>query len=503
MIRAARGQTFLALFVSGSLFPLALAPFYYWPIVIASMAVLFRLLQRQSPKQAFIKSAVFGFGMFFAGVSWVYVSIHDHGFIAAPLALLATTLFCLFIALLFALPFTLSALIPQTPTAWLLGLPALWVLSEWFRSWALTGFPWLYSGYIHTETWLSGWAPLGGVFWLSFITALAAVTVAQLSQTQRSQASVKFSAILVALITVSGYLLKNIHWTQAHSESLSAVLVQPNIDQNKKWSAGELDRILQQLQTQTEPHWGADLIVWPEAAVPTTPQRAADLLTAIDRAGKVNQTALLTGIPTYERSSGKYFNSVLALGTAQGQYDKTRLVPFGEYVPLESILRGLIRFLDLPMSSFSLGASEQPPLIVAGATIATAICYEIVYPDLVAEMAENANILLTVSNDAWFGQSIAPRQHMQMARMRAIENSKPMLRGTTNGVTAIIDHQGNIVAQLAQFTAGELSGEITPRSGRTFFSHTGSWPIVVLSLLLSCGLIAQRRYGETNNEKRH
>ena len=168
MMRLARGRKFLALFISGTLLPLSLAPFNLWPIAIVSMAVLFRTLQHQTLRQAFSKSLVFGFGMFFAGVSWVYVSIHEHGFIPAPLALLATTLFCLFIALLFALPFTLSALIPQRPASWLVGLPAIWVISEWFRSWAFTGFPWLYSGYIHTETWLGGWAPLGGVFWLSF-----------------------------------------------------------------------------------------------------------------------------------------------------------------------------------------------------------------------------------------------------------------------------------------------------------------------------------------------
>jgi len=497
MIRSARGQTFLLLFASGALLPLALAPFNLWPIAIPCIAVLFRKLQHQTVKQALVKTSVFGFAMFFSGVSWVYVSIHDHGFIAAPLALLATALFCLFLALLFALPFVLSVLIPQRPASWLLGLPAIWVLSEWFRSWIFTGFPWLYAGYIHTDTWLSGWAPIGGVMWLGFITAVAAASLSQLTQSQLRQSqqvqrNLKTAILAVLLMTVSGYLLQQISWTQATGKDLSVVLIQPNTDQNKKWSTNERQAILKQLQAQTKPHWGADLIIWPEAAIPATPQQVSDYLGDVDRIAKVNQTALLTGIPTHDWRSDQYYNSVLALGAASGQYDKTRLVPFGEYVPLEGMLHGLIRFFDLPMSSFSLGNPDQPLLSIAGESMATAICYEIVYPDLVARISREATLLLTVSNDAWFGRSFAPQQHMQMARMRAIENAKPMLRGTSNGVTAIVDHRGQIVRQIEQFSAGELSGNIAPRSGQTIFSKTGSWPVVIMALLICGGLIIRR-----------
>ena len=497
MIRSTRGQTFLLLFASGALLPLALAPFNFWPIASPCIALLFYKLQHQSIKQAIAKASVFGFAMFFAGVSWVYVSIHEHGFIPAPLALIATALFCLFLALLFALPFALSVLIPQRSASWLVGLPAIWVLSEWFRSWIFTGFPWLYAGYVHTDTWLSGWAPISGVMGLSFITALAAATVAQLGSAlfekkRPIQVGVKISCCILIALTISGHLLQAITWTQETGKSLSVVLIQPNTDQNKKWSSSERQSILDQLHEQTAPHWGADLIVWPEAAIPATPKRVSDFLKDIDKTAKVNQTALLTGIPTQDWRNGNYYNSVLALGAASGQYDKTRLVPFGEYVPLEGLLRGLIRFFNLPMSSFSLGAQDQPLLTIAGEPMATAICYEIVYPDLVARISREATLLLTVSNDAWFGDSFAPQQHMQMARMRAIENAKPMLRGTSNGVTAIVDHRGKIEKQLEQFSAGELSGNITPRAGQTFFAQTGSWPVVIMALLICGGLIIRR-----------
>ena len=492
-MRLARGQKFLALFVSGALLPLSLAPFYFWPVGILSIAVLFRTLQEQTLKQALAKAFVFGFGMFFAGVSWVYVSIHEHGFIPAPLALTATTLFCLFIALLFTLPFALSALIPQKPSSWLIGLPAIWVLSEWFRSWIFTGFPWLFSGYAHTETWLSGWAPIGGVMWLSFLTALSAALLSQLTQSQRNQRSVKLVSAAIVVAVVSGYFLKQVNWTVPTGKNLSVVLVQPNTDQHKKWSQSERQQILQQLQTQTKPYWGADIIIWPEAAIPATPQYVSGFLNTLAQQAKVNQTTLLTGIPVYNPTKQRYYNSVIAMGASRGQYDKTRLVPFGEYVPVEQLLRGLIKFFNLPMSSFSLGDKDQPLINIGGEKIATAICYEIVYPNLVASIAKQATVLLTVSNDAWFGRSIAPRQHMQMARMRALENAKPLMRGTNNGVTALVDHRGDISAKIEQFSAGELSGTIAPRTGQTVFTRTGSWPVVILSLFICGGLIARRR----------
>lgn len=489
----ARGQKFLALSASGAVFPLALAPFSFWPMAIVSASVLFWALVEQTPKQAFIKAAVFGFGVFFAGVSWVYVSIHDHGYIAAPAALFGTVLFCLFLAFLFAAPFTLSAFIPQTALSQILGLAAIWVLSEWMRGWIFTGFPWLYAGYSHTDTWLNGWAPLGGVLWLSFVSALISGLAAQLLIKKSFSRSLSMVSVVILVLIAAGYALQKVEWTEATEQPLSVVLVQPNIEQEDRWSIAEQGGILDQLRQQTEPHWGADLIIWPEGAIPALPRQVMDYLIEVDNLARVNQTALFTGIPTQDARNRRYYNSMLALGDSRGQYDKTRLVPFGEYVPLENFLRGLNRFFDLPMSSFSLGSADQGLLTAKGQSIATAICYEIAYPNLVAKSAADASMILTVSNDAWFGHSIAPQQHMQMARMRALENGKPMLRGTNNGITALVDYRGGIYQQLDQFSAGELSGSIQPRTGQTLFSRWGSWPIVIASLIICAGLVLSRR----------
>ena len=487
---SSRAPTFFALLAAGALLPLALAPFSLWPIAIVSTAVLFWFLHNNSPKQTLINATVFGFGLFFAGVSWVYISMHDHGDVAAPVALLGTILFCLFLALLFAVPFILSAFIPQTPIALSIGLPAIWVLSEWFRGWVFTGFPWLYAGYAHTDTWPNGWAPIGGVLWLSYINALAATAVVQLLRNVHHQT--QLVAALVVALWVMGYGLQKVDWTQSSGAELSVVLVQPNIHQEDKWAPAERDNILQRLASQTEAHWGADIILWPEGAIPALPRQVTDYLIDIDNRAKVNQTSLLIGIPTEDWRSRRYYNSMLALGDSRGQYDKTRLVPFGEYVPLENVLRGLNRFFDLPMSSFSLGSANQPLLSVKNELIAPAICYEIAYPNLVADRASEAGLLLTVSNDAWFGHSMAPQQHMQMARMRAIENRKPLMRGTNNGVTALVNYRGEVDQQLEQYSAGELSGTVSPRVGQTAFTRVGSWPTVLLSMVICLSLVVKR-----------
>jgi len=480
--------TYIALLLAGAALPLSLAPFSLWPIAIISTAVLFMALQNQSTGQAFKRAAIYGFGLFGVGASWVYVSMHEHGDVSMLFAMVGTISFCLLLAIFFALPFMCGALMPQCPLPQLLGLPTLWVISEWFRSWILTGFPWLYAGYSHSDTWLNGWAPIGGVLLLSYFTALAAAVLAQLVQRRLSTATI-LSGLVVIAVFLGGYGLQKINWTQPISEPLSVALVQPNIDQQDKWSPINRSRTLRKLLTQSEDYWGTDIIIWPEGAIPALYTQVTEYLDNADQLATTHQTALITGLPTNSNLLGPYYNSMLALGEAQGQYDKTRLVPFGEYVPLESLIRGLNSFFDLPMSSFSLGAKNQPPLIAKGQKISTAICYEIVYPDLVANNSRHASIILTTSNDAWFGDSIAPQQHMQMARMRAIENAKPLMRGTNNGITALVDHKGKIYGQLQQFSTGVLAGNIRPRSGETPFSQLASWPIVIFSLLVIAALV--------------
>lgn len=475
--------TYISLLLSGALFPLSLAPFSYWFVAIISIAILFSTLTNQTAKESFKCASIFGFGMFGTGVSWVFVSMYSFGDVSFLLALIGTLLFCLLNTFFFALPFMLCALIPARKVARLLALPAVWVIGEWTRSWILTGFPWLYAGYSHTDTWLSGWAPIGGVFLLSYFTAFAAMVLTQCLLSKKLHISI-IGCIMVLGLFFSGLALQKINWTEPKEQSISVALIQPNVDQRDKWSLSMRSQIMHNLLNQTRPYWGTSIIIWPEGAIPALYTQVSDFLDAIHQQALKHKTALIVGLPSNTNLEGPYYNSMLALGEGSGIYNKTRLVPFGEYVPFESAIRGLNNFFDLPMSSFSLGSKNQQPLTVAGHSISTAICYEITYPDLVAQNTRKNHIILTVSNDAWFGDSIAPHQHMQMARMRAIENAKPIMRATNNGITALVDHHGKVYQQSNQHTEDVLIGEVMPFSGETPFSKFGSRPIVIFSLMV-------------------
>ncbi|MBX3706235.1 MAG: apolipoprotein N-acyltransferase [Pseudomonadales bacterium] len=522
MPERARVSYLLAL-VAGALLPLSLAPFGYWPLGIVSLGLWFAVLGRTRPgspagrghrPRAWLLGWLFGVGKYAVGASWVYVSINVYGHAPPWLAGLLVVLFVGGLAL-----FTLANAVVFARVrgggrfADAIWFAVLFVAFEWLTTWFLTGFPWLFAGYAHLFTPLGGLAPVGGVLLVSLAVALtAAVGLAGVelgararrarntlavsgARTDRRQAAL--AAVLVLLPWLAGFALARVQWVQP-AGTQSVALVQGNVDQLVKWNAEESARIIQTYVDLSEPHWDAGLLVWPEAAITLLEHEAADLLLRLDRRGQRADTAFVLGLPRAERQRDggvEFQNAVRALGAGEGLYVKRRLVPFGEYVPLESWLRGLIAFFDLPMSGFSPGAWEQPLLDVGGRRAVMAICYEVVYPELVREQAAAADVLMTVSNDTWFGRSIGPLQHLEMAQMRALENGRWMLRGTNNGVTAIVDHQGRIRARLPQFEAGVLRGEWTTMAGTTPYARWGYLPVGVSLLLLGLLALGSRRPG--------
>lgn len=485
---------FLSSLLAGALTTLAIPPYTLWWLALATLAIFaYNLHQQSSKKQLFIHALLFGLGFLGCGASWVFVSIYEFGGTSFFLALVMTGLFVLVNALAFALPFCGLAYFKQNQWRLLLGFPLFWVLSEWLRSWLLTGFPWLYLGYGHIDTALAGWAPVGGVFFVSLIAAffssvLCAVFLPAL------QSKIKVLALIAAAIFwVEGKTLTGVEWTQPAGDALKIGIVQPNIPQEKKWAPDFRQPTLDILNGLSEEIWQQDLVLWPEAAIPDLYSNSTVFLNVINEKAYTSNTSLITGILYDDREQQKYLNSLLGLGHAEGLYFKQRLVPFGEYVPLESYLRGLISFFNLPMSAIAKGNSQQQAIKVGEYQIAGAICYEIVYPALVATETKNTNMIVTVSNDAWFGKSLGPLQHFHMARMRAVETGRYLVRSTNNGVSAIIDNKGKIKYQSAQFIRTTLTGEATPMQGNTPFLIWKNYFVLCLLLLIAIVLTAINR----------
>ena len=488
----------LLLLPAGALFPLALAPLFWWPVGIVSLLVFIHAqMTATSAGSAFCRAWLYSLGQFGTGISWIYVSMHDHGGTSAPLSVLMVGLFAAFLATFPALWFALRQRLFGRTLAWAT-IPVFWFLHEWFRSWFLTGFPWLFAGDAHLHTWLAGWAPLFGSYGISIIVLLTACALYQLLTTRQPR------WLLPLLLWPLGFALQQINWTEKTGE-LKVAAVQGNIPQDDKWKREMVSPTINAYYQQSSEHWDSDLILWPETAITLLADQFRPYQDEMAAEAEATHTTVITGIPyRYPRGSvlaGEFHNSVIAFGNGEGIYHKQHLVPFGEYVPLASLIRGLLPFFNLDMSSFLAGPADQPLLKVGRHTaqgdelylVAPYICYEIAYPQLVSRMAKDADFLITVSNDAWFGDSLGPKQHMALAQMRALETGRYLLRATNTGITALVDNKGNMLSRLPYEQRATLTGTAEMRHGQTPYMIWELWPLYGLSLLviLAAGI---RRY---------
>lgn len=478
---------FIALLI-GVITPFAFAPVGFFPLAIVTPAILLLLWLGATPAQALKQGFLFGIGMFGVGVSWVFISIHEFGNTNVPLAALLTLLFIVILAAYPAITgYLLKRYFSLSLKASLFIFPALFVLMEWLRGWAFSGFPWLILGYSQIDSPLAGYIPIIGEFGVSFLILLTSA----LSVYAIKSAKYIYPTLALILIWGLGFTLTKIEWTAPNNSKWYRVaLIQGDIPQELKWSPGYLDKTLKTYLRLTRPQWDKDIIVWPESAIPTAFHYVADFLDALDKEAKEHNTTLITGIPIQEQTKGSFadhfFNSLIVLGHGEGSYAKRHLVPFGEYVPLQALLRGLIGFFDIPMSDFIPGTITQGNLKAGNLAIAPYICYEIAYAEIVRQNLPQAELLVTASNDSWFGNSMAPWQHLEIGRFRAQQAGRYMLFATNSGVSAIIDPKGKIITSIPQFKEAVLTGKVQAMTGATPWVKLGTMPVIIL---LSLGLV--------------
>jgi apolipoprotein N-acyltransferase len=482
--------------VAGGLaLPLAFAPFHLFFIAPLSYAALFWAWRDARPKQAFWRGFLFGCASFAAGTYWTYIAVHDFGALPVPLAVLISFALVATLALFVAVTGLIAArwLPTNGAGAWLVALPALFVLTEWVRGWLFTGFGWLSAGYSQTDSWLMGWAPLFGVHAMSW-TVL--VTGGALLVLWRGAARARLAAaVTVAALATAGLASGNRDWTAPKDRVLDVAIVQGAVAQELKWDPEQFTTTLRLYEDLTAQSADSDLIVWPEAAIPYYYERLTDYLDSLREWATERGSVILVGILGEGPDGGivTFRNVLLSLTDPPTVYEKRHLVPFGEYYPVPGFVRNWLKLMSLPAGDAVSGAADQPPLDAAGEKIAVTICYEDVFGAEQLHSLPEATLLVNVSNDAWFGDSIAPHQHLQIARVRAAEAGRYLLRSTNTGISAVIGPRGGLVATIPQFQPGVLKAPVQGYTGATPYALWGNYPVVIGALVALAAVLGATR----------
>ncbi len=485
-----RLQPWLVL-IAGVLAVGAFAPFGYFPLAFISLAVLFNQWLSDTPRQALRHGGLFGLGFFSVGVSWVYVSVHVYGQLPLPVSALIAILFVLVLAVFPALAgYLVRRYLPVN--GWggvLLVLPSGWVLAEWLRGRVFTGFPWLDIGASQIDGPLAAYLPIVGEYGVAWLLCVCAVLLAAIVGNRRRV----ISLVLLAVVIASGYLLERIEWTTARGDAIRVSLVQGNIAQADKWAPENLERTLRLYADLTAAQPDSELVVWPETAIPAFYHQVEDsYIPYLEEQLAESGMSLLTGIPVLDRETWTYYNSVIALNGSRGFYNKQHLVAFGEYLPLRWLIGDTLDALAVPNADFTPGKAGQALVQAAGYPVGSSICFEVAFARVINDSLPEAAFLVNVSNDGWFGRSLAPFQHLEIARVRAKETGRALLRATNTGISAIIDHDGTIQSRSQQFEQAVVKGDIVPRQGATPYVRFGDWPVMLVAvfclLLVRVGL---------------
>lgn len=468
--RSTRSRMIIAA-LAGAASVFSFAPFGWWPLQLFTLAILFyQVMRAQSVKAGALVGWAFGFGWCLAGVYWLTIAISRFGGLPLPLAWLAIALLAVYMGGHCAAAMGLAGWLRRKwalplPAANLLVFPALWAVSEWSRGWLFTGFPWASSGYAHNVSPLAGYAPVLGVFGIGWLVAITAGALLLLMHRTR------WTALgLIAAIWIGGFALQYVTWTQPLGKPLSVRLIQGNIALSRKFDPNQLPATLKHYQ-QTVLATPADLIAIPETGIPLFPQQLPPgYLDAYGSFARKSGSAIVLGMPMAD-SPTRYANSVMGLAPAPGKpyrYDKHHLVPFGEFIPPG--FRWFTDMMSIPLGDQTRGAALQPSFAVKDQRVLPNICYENNFGEEIAAQlndGSHATVLLNVSELAWYGESLAIPQHLQISQMRTLETGRPMLMATNSGATVVIDGRGVVQASLPWYQPGVLSATVQGMTGDT------------------------------------
>jgi apolipoprotein N-acyltransferase len=485
-------------FGAGASLNLAFAPFGWWPIGVLAPAALFALIRGLPARRAGWTGAAFGIGLFGFGTYWLYTCLHVFGLVPAWLTIVLQAALIGAMTVYFAgLSYLANRfwLKPGATRAWLV-LPVLWVLLEWLRGWVLSGFPWLSLGYAMIDSPLSGWAPLLGVYGVTWAAATTAAAFNALIMPAAGASRRLIAAAIIGVLFLIPAVLGRHSWTVAAGPALSIAAVQGAVPQDQKWQAKNLNETMDRYSSLTEQAWGARLIVWPEASLPVLANEISEYLERLRAQGRAHGADFAIGLVNYAPQTNHYYNGLLVLSdSGGGWYYKRHLVPFGEYFPVPAFVRSWMRLMSLPYDDITPGSKQQRRLSAAGQKLGLTICYEDAFGGEQLEVLRDATLLINVTNNAWYGDSTAPHQHLQIARMRALEAGRYLVRAANDGITAVIGPHGETIARLPQFRQAVLRAEVRPMTGLTPYARAGNYPVVAGSIVLLALAVWRRRQG--------
>lgn len=510
----------LASMILGSIAVFSYTPFHLWPLAFISFSGLLWLIANKSSKQAILLGLFWGIGYFAAGVHWVYISIKQYGELPTLVALIILGIFILYLSLYpmlfaFLLRFrVVQRFAPQCSFKQLVfAAPIIWQGTEFLRGYILTGFSWLQLGYSQLDSPLRAYFPIMGIDGVNLLTSILCGLFVYCLYKIKQHANKKYifgAGFALFTIFIAPIPFKNINWTTVdHQRVANFALIQGNIPQSLRWDNQQLNNTLKTYATLTQANISSNkIIIWPEASITDIELNQKSFLNYLDEQARANDSEIAVGIIDYRfddsnsEAQGKIYNTLLVLGEktpyqypTRNRYQKHHLVPFGEFTPLESVLKPIAKLLNIPMSSMTSSEKQQPQLEMKGFKFTTAICYEVILSNLIWQnFTADTDFLLTVSNDAWFGDSIGPKQHLQMAQARALEFGRPLIRSTNTGISAIIDHHGEIIKQLPQFETTVLTQTLSPTVGLTPYASWGNQPYWIMMALMFILLFIKERF---------
>jgi apolipoprotein N-acyltransferase len=490
--------------LAGAVTVFGFEPFGVTALPVVTLAVLLGLWNRATTarRAAWIGFA-FGVGVFGAGISWVYVALETFGGMPAPLAFIATAGLVAFLSTYPALAGWVSARLADPGTvARSIVAASAFVLAEWLRGYVFTGFPWLTAGYSQLPgSPLSGFAPIGGVWLVSLALVLVSASIAKaVDAIEIGRWRVVAAAMAgAAIIAGAGAGLQSLQWTVPSGPPIAVSLVQGNVAQDLKFDPQFRSRTFEIYQSLAERARGR-LIVLPESTFPMFADEVPrDVVEGLDRVARQRRGELLFGVfvveaPAPGDDAPRIYNSVVSVGGERtGLYRKRHLVPFGETIPAKPLVGWVMHnLLSIPIGDQARGPAQQPPFTIDRERIAVNICYEDAFGSELRDGARDATLLVNVTNDAWYGRSIAARQHNQIAAMRALELGRPMLRSTNTGITSAIDHEGRVIATLPWFTRDILEISIAGRAGETPYLRFGDAPVLAITCAVLLFALARR-----------